>query len=265
MSESLKSFFILLGGLLIVLALWYLSVLAVRGDTRRRVARGELRPSARRVWIAAAVGLPLFGFALYLFQRILHRYLMPPPEPDEGLDALARAGGYQTEVRDQVGAPGGPAVKRRASDGDTNPVRPAAVNLAPGMITHTGGSHTNGASTNGARHDPASATLPGTYQPPRARFDLVALEGPYAGENFPLESLPLRIGRGPGVGLALDNDLNISRSHAEIYEWNGTLRVHDLGSTYGTLINGIPVVDQALAPGDHLALGGTVLMLRELP
>ena len=262
MSESLKSFFILLGGLLIVLALWYLSVLAVRHDTQRRVTRGELRPSARRVWIAAAMGLPLFGFALYLFQRILSRYLMPPPEPGEGVGLGAGPGGYQTEVRSQVDAPGIPVAQRKAGDGDTFPVRAVAVNLPPGLITHTGG---NGAATNGARSYHAPATLPGTYQPPRARYNLVALEGPYAGQVFPLERLPLRIGRGPGAALALDNDLNISRNHAEIYEWNGMLRVHDLGSTYGTLINGIPVTDQALAPGDHLALGGTVLMLRELP
>ena len=262
MSESLKSFFILLGGLLVVLALWYLSVLVVRSDTRRRVARGDLRPSRRRLWIAATAGLPLIGFALYLFQRILSRYLTPP-EPEDGVgQGAAGARGDHTEVRAS-------AVRSRVGDGDTYPARPAPVDLPPGLIIHTGGNGAagapNGTATNGARRYQTLDTLPGTsYQPPWPRFDLVALEGPYAGEVFPLERLPLRIGRGPGAALALDNDLNVSRTHAEIYEWNGKLRVHDLGSTYGTLINGIPVTDQAFAPGDHLALGGTVLMLREL-
>lgn len=240
MSESLKSFLILLGGLALVLALWYLSVSAVRYDTRRRLARGEIRAAERSAWIAAALGLPLFGFALYLFQRILQRYLTPASEP-----------------QDAPGAQVYPVFPLQGSTrGDTFP----AFAAGQGLITRTG--------TNGAQAQPISDTQPGRAQRTdvaRPRYALAAVEGPYSGQSFPLVGLPLRIGRGADAALALDQDLNVSRSHAEIYEWNGTLRVHDLGSMHGTLINGKPISDQALTPGDHLALGGTVLMLRELP
>lgn len=261
MSESLKSFLILLGGLLLVLALWYLSVLAVRHDTRRRLARGEMRAFARNAWIAAAICLPLFGFALYLFQRILHRYMTPAPHPEEMVETIAA----QPEVSSPADRFNWP------DEGDTFSARQTPARLAPAdlvspkdLLTRTNG---NGVATktNGAHAYVTPATLPGAKQPAPKRYALAALEGPYAGQSFPLDSLPLRIGRGADVALALDYDLNVSRSHAEIYEWNGMLRVHDLGSMHGTLINGIPITDQALTPGDHLALGGTVFMLRELP
>jgi hypothetical protein len=245
MSESLQSFLILLGVLLLVLVMWYLSVLGVRHDAGRRLARGDLKESQRRLWVAVTVGLPLFGFALYLFQRILSRYLTPPPEPGQTPPQVTYAArsGVQAEVRARVG-----------SSGDTFPARETTRVAPETLATHTG--------SNGAHAAPGS-TAPGG--PRRPRYELVALEGPYAGRVFSLDTLPLRIGRGPGAALALDRDLNVSRDHAEIFEWNGALRVHDLGSTYGTLINGVPITDQALAPGDHLALGGTVLILRELP
>lgn len=239
MSETLKSFLILLGGLALVLAMWYLSVRAVRYDTRRRLARGEIHAAERSAWIAVAATLPLFGFALYLFQRILQRYLTPEPEQPVGA-MVYRAGG------------------------DTYPVHTAA----PGVIAQTGsgGDVAGGTVRDGAAARPISDTQPGAaYRTPvgRPRYALTAMEGPYTGQSFPLLDLPVRIGRGPGAALSLDQDLNVSRSHAEIYLSNGALHVHDLGSTHGTLINGRPISDQILAPGDHLALGGTVLMLRE--
>lgn len=244
MSESSKSLLILLGILLLVLVLWYLSILVVRHDAERRMIRGDLKEPQRRLWVAVTVGLPLFGFALYLFQRVLSRYLTPPPESEQAPSrgSYATRSGVQTKVRARVGA-----------SSDAYPAREVARVAPETLATHTG--------SNGSH--PAAGMQPGSQR--RARYELVALEGPYAGQIFLLDTLPLRIGRGAGVALALDRDLNVSRNHAEIYEWNGSLRVHDLGSTYGTLINGVPITDQALAPGDHLALGGTVLILRELP
>jgi pSer/pThr/pTyr-binding forkhead associated (FHA) protein len=82
---------------------------------------------------------------------------------------------------------------------------------------------------------------------------------------FELSPLPQRIGRGPEATIPLDADLNVSRSHAEVYEWKGLLRIRDLGSTHGTLINGVPVTDQSFNLGDHVSVGGTLLVLRELP
>jgi pSer/pThr/pTyr-binding forkhead associated (FHA) protein len=97
------------------------------------------------------------------------------------------------------------------------------------------------------------------------RYSLLAIQGPLAGQQYILKSLPALIGRGPDASVALDADLNVSRRHAEIYEWNGMLRIRDLGSMHGTQINGVMAGDQALTSGDRITMGGTVLILRELP
>jgi EAL domain-containing protein (putative c-di-GMP-specific phosphodiesterase class I) len=70
------------------------------------------------------------------------------------------------------------------------------------------------------------------------------LEG-YAADSkslwrFPLVDFPVRVGRRPGVGLSLMSPL-ISHDHAEIFIEQGTLKVRDLGSTNGTLVNGTRV------------------------
>jgi pSer/pThr/pTyr-binding forkhead associated (FHA) protein len=107
-------------------------------------------------------------------------------------------------------------------------------------------------------------TIQAPYQSLKAQYSLFVVLGPLQGQHFLLKSIPLRIGRGPEVGIALDADLNVSRKHAEIYEWNGRLRIRDLGSSHGILVNGVAVNDQALSPGDRITLGDTVLILREL-
>lgn len=213
MSERSTSFLILSGGVLLVLALWYLSVVVVRRDTRRR----GVPELARKAWIAAAVVLPLFGFALYLFVHILRGYLAPSAEPVER---------HPTEVKM-------PATGGRAAVYDTDP-----------------------------RQTPA--TVPAAYQRLAGSFLLLATNGPHAGQQFPLNPLPARIGRGPENRIALDEDLNVSRSHAEIYEWNGSLHIRDFGSTHGTQVNGIPVTDRPIRPGDRISIGGTTFILRNL-
>jgi pSer/pThr/pTyr-binding forkhead associated (FHA) protein len=125
---------------------------------------------------------------------------------------------------------------------------------------------TNPAHSNGktyALKTPETTRMP--YQSLRARYSLLVVQGPLQGQQFILKSLPAQIGRGPDCSIALDADLNISRKHAEIYEWNGMLRLRDLGSLHGTMINEVQVKDQALSPGDRIIMGDTVLMLRELP
>jgi EAL domain-containing protein (putative c-di-GMP-specific phosphodiesterase class I) len=64
-----------------------------------------------------------------------------------------------------------------------------------------------------------------------------------------LETLPFRIGRGPGNEMVLPAD-SVSKAHAEIYARGASLRVRDLGSKNGTFVNRAPVEDAALAEGD---------------
>jgi hypothetical protein len=77
----------------------------------------------------------------------------------------------------------------------------------------------------------------------------------------------LLIGRhADGLG-RLGDDEEISRYHARVSLDAGELcAVEDLGSTNGTFVNGLRISGpQTLKPGDTIELGGSTLVVRELP
>lgn len=55
--------------------------------------------------------------------------------------------------------------------------------------------------------------------------------------QVPIQTLPFRVGRRPGLPLTLPCDC-VSKEHAEIFERDGMLWVRDLNSTNGTYVNG---------------------------
>ena len=63
-----------------------------------------------------------------------------------------------------------------------------------------------------------------------------------------------RIGRREGNDLQLPGS-EVSRDHAEIVQRGDDYAVVDRGSRYGTFVNGTPVTDQILKPGDRIRLG----------
>jgi hypothetical protein len=69
---------------------------------------------------------------------------------------------------------------------------------------------------------------------------------------------PLVIGRLPDCGVVLA-DPNVSRRHAEVHRAGDDVVVTDLGSTNGTLVNGVRVKEQHLASGDVIMVGSTPL------
>jgi len=73
-------------------------------------------------------------------------------------------------------------------------------------------------------------------------------------QRTPLQPLPFRIGRAPGLRLVLPSS-HVSKVHAEIYSAGPTLRVRDLGSRNGTILNREPIEDAALHEGDVLHIG----------
>ena len=81
---------------------------------------------------------------------------------------------------------------------------------------------------------------------------------------MPIEKLPFTIGRHEGSSLTLSSP-KISRHHAVIDRVDGILRVRDLGSTNGTLVNRQPLRDEhndvALQAGDVLQFGGLAFRL----
>jgi len=64
------------------------------------------------------------------------------------------------------------------------------------------------------------------------------------------------VGRGAEADIVFD-DTGVSRLHAElVVSYDGTVEVHDLGSTNGTYLNGEPVSGpQPLHDGDAIRIG----------
>jgi pSer/pThr/pTyr-binding forkhead associated (FHA) protein len=97
-----------------------------------------------------------------------------------------------------------------------------------------------------------------------ARFEVVA--GRAIGMSILLDD-ELLIGRhADGAGRLADDD-EISRSHARIsLDRSGFCAIEDLGSTNGTFVNGLRIAGpQTLSVGDTIEVGGTTLVVRELP
>jgi pSer/pThr/pTyr-binding forkhead associated (FHA) protein len=77
----------------------------------------------------------------------------------------------------------------------------------------------------------------------------------------------LLIGRhADGLG-RLGDDEEISRYHARVsLDADGLCAIEDLGSTNGTFVNGLRLsVPKALKEGDTIELGGSTLVVRDLP
>ena len=78
-----------------------------------------------------------------------------------------------------------------------------------------------------------------------------------SGERVPLGEHVTSVGRLPECTITI-TDGNVSREHARIAPGRNAYMVTDLGSTNGTLVNGIRVQgDQPLADGDIVSFGST--------
>ena len=106
-----------------------------------------------------------------------------------------------------------------------------------------------------------SSGTTGTAQRAQPRLVLPGLGG--APERIvPLTRPVTVIGRGADADLRLA-DTGVSRAHAELrLDADGGVRVVDLGSTNGTVVNGQRVSEGNLADGDRLNIGATALVFR---
>ncbi len=82
--------------------------------------------------------------------------------------------------------------------------------------------------------------------------------GFYEGLDWPLDRSCTVIGRGRNADLVL-SEATISRTHAVLGFESGRLFVQDLGSTNGTLVNGVREQRAFLADGCELQMGKLVL------
>jgi pSer/pThr/pTyr-binding forkhead associated (FHA) protein len=78
------------------------------------------------------------------------------------------------------------------------------------------------------------------------------------GEEVPIDSLPVAIGRGGQNEVALDGDEFASAEHARFESRRDGLWVEDIGSTNGTFVNGARVTSpRRLSEGDVIRVGQT--------
>lgn len=93
----------------------------------------------------------------------------------------------------------------------------------------------------------------------RDKAYLIVLTGANVGEMYRLESGESVIGRGTAATIRLGDD-GISRKHARIVVEAKVVRIEDLGSANGTLVNGNLVQTAGLRDGDKIQLGSTTIL-----
>ena len=91
-----------------------------------------------------------------------------------------------------------------------------------------------------------------------AKFELFVLGGPDRGAHLPLHGPSITVGYGPQNDVRL-RDESVSDEHLSLEETPGGIVLKDLGSTNGTRVNDVPVVEAFLKPGSDVMLGDTVV------
>ncbi len=94
--------------------------------------------------------------------------------------------------------------------------------------------------------------------------NLIAIEGPFKGQTFPLREATV-VGRSVEADLRLD-DLAVSRLHARISLVVGGYFIEDLGSGNGTAVNGKTIAAPTpLKDGDRIELAGNLFRFAAEP
>ncbi|WP_428261457.1 sigma 54-interacting transcriptional regulator [Haliangium sp.] len=94
-------------------------------------------------------------------------------------------------------------------------------------------------------------------------FELDVVEGAQSGLHWESQSNKCSIGAHPSCDLVLD-DPTVSRFHCEIVMGEQGAKVLDLGSSNGTLLDGVRVVEAFLKLGSLLRLGRSVVRFQHL-
>jgi pSer/pThr/pTyr-binding forkhead associated (FHA) protein len=103
------------------------------------------------------------------------------------------------------------------------------------------------------------AAAPPKQQKRRRQLYLKVVQPPsHAGRSYDLDD-ELTIGRSPGCGVSMPEDIYTSTLHARLFRHNEQLWVEDLGSTNGTYVNSEQIAKAVrLGKGDMLQVGSTV-------
>jgi hypothetical protein len=186
-------------------------------------SRRRLPGGEQFIWVSLAALLPLIGFLAYGFARGLARFISP-----ESMTVMEARG----------------ATLPRPADERKHTVLAHPLRQPPRPA------------------EKGKARDPRTLSKASQVYTLSIIEGPHTGETFSVTQLPAILGRGSRSDIRLDNDLGISRQHAELYELEGELQIKDLHSSHGTHVNGAKVDNRRLQTGDRVQVGVSILTVK---
>src|SRR6266478_4321956 len=89
---------------------------------------------------------------------------------------------------------------------------------------------------------------------------LLSLSGPLGKSEFRF-SAPVSIGRDSSNPICID-DPAVSPLHCKIARQNDDFLLTDQDTASGTFVNGIPVKQRVLAPGDQIAVGSSLFLFQ---
>src|SRR5450631_4575321 len=92
--------------------------------------------------------------------------------------------------------------------------------------------------------------------------EFIVVSGAHLGARFPLGKQDVSIGRAASAGIRLP-ETGVAPDHCVVRPSPTGYRLTDRRSPSGTYINGMRVTEQALEPGDQVAIGDAVLLYRE--
>lgn len=112
-------------------------------------------------------------------------------------------------------------------------------------------------------NDPAHTTQrtvlsSGVEQPSPRSACLVVILGEGLGARVDIGSAPILVGRSHEADLVIAHR-SVSREHCRIWLDGDGFRIRDLGATNPTRLNDVPVGEAALADGDHIVVGESML------
>src|SRR6185503_655366 len=81
-------------------------------------------------------------------------------------------------------------------------------------------------------------------------------------QRFPLEATTVTLGRGLESDIRL-KDIKASRRHCQVVKSPRGYQCVDLSSGNGTYVNGAPIKQHLLLPGDKITIGSTIIVFNE--
>ena len=88
------------------------------------------------------------------------------------------------------------------------------------------------------------------------------VSGPQLGAEIVLNrTCEVTVGRGTKANFRLESETSFSRLHFKLLFSGTQVKLVDLGSTNGTLLNGIPISEASIVPGDRFGIGDTMLSI----